>query len=480
MKRFISVVVGGLGLCAGLATAEEVVRILPAPVVEPAAQQPAAPAKPADKPAPEAKPADKPAAGAKAEGKPAAGAKAEGKPDAKPAEVKVAPKPAVAVRRVGVVNVANAKAQRERQKQTIQGMPDGGTYKLEDIVHFTLVDGRIKAEWVGNFTAGQTKRIKIKGSDAVYTVAQFNQPPNSFYTFVRYDFDAPDDEFWMTNLNIQQANNMVTLSAQGADPNGQFTNFYMLQRPNGVTMNVMGQNRAVVSGNAPDLLALRRSHPDEVRKYLIPTLRRMTGQPMLRPGPADAYRVFTTIPADPKVTSRIDALLPALMSSDAEVRETAVTALAKLGVPGALAALRYDPAALAPEQANRLDELVLAHTRMPIDDPEAAAKDPDFLLDCLEDEDATIRKAALAALNLAMGKKLAIDADAAAAAREKALDAVRKQLAKARKEADAKAAKDKPAAAPGAPGAPVADPNVIAPVLRPVARPLPARIEPVE
>jgi len=466
VKRFISVVVGGLGLCAGVAhAAEDVIRILPAPAVEPAVEQvadkPVAPAKPA----PEAKPADKPAA-------------PEAKADDTPAGAKVVAKPAVAVRRVGVVNVANnAKAQRERQKQSIQGMPDGGTYKIEDIVRFSLADGRLKAEWVANFTTGQQKRIKIQGSDSVYTVSQFNQPPNSFYTLVRYDFDAPDDEFWMTNLNIQQAQGMVTLSAQGADPNGQFSNFYLMQRPNGVTMNVMGQNRAVVSGNAPDLLALRRSYPDEVRKYLIPALRRMTGQTLLRPGPADAYRVFTSIPADPKITARLDAFLPALLSGDADVRERALAALAQLGAPGALAALRYDPAHLAPEQASRLDELVAAHARMPIDDPEAAAKDPDFLLDCLEDDDATIRRAALDALTTAMGKKVAVDPDAPAAAREKSIDAIRKQLAKARKEAEAKAAKDKPAAAPAAP---VADPNVIAPVLRPVARPLPARIEPVE
>src|SRR5436190_18413119 len=48
---------------------------------------------------------------------------------------------AVAVRRNFALNI---KAQREAQKNAVQQAPDGGTFKLDELVKFSVVDGRIE------------------------------------------------------------------------------------------------------------------------------------------------------------------------------------------------------------------------------------------------------------------------------------------------------------------------------------------------
>ncbi len=425
MKQILSIVLVGCSFGVGTLLADGPAT-RPAPATQPAGTQPAAPAKGA---------ANVPANAPAAQG-PAAGPAA-----AKPAAVVVN---GVVAKRVGMG--FNAKAQRDAQKQSIKNMADGGSFKMSDIVRFSIADGRIKAEWTGKFPSGQPKRIKIEGSDATWMVSQFSQGVNSFYTMVRYDFDAADDELWMTNFSFQQAQNVLSISAQGGDTCEIMRMFYS-QQPNHVIVNVTGwdQGRAkqIVSANAPDLTQLRSDHPDEVRKFLAPVLRKLTGQPLLRPGASDMYRVFAQIPADPKITSRIEALLPDLISPMPTDRERAAATLHALGIPGALAALRFDPDLLLPEQFNRLSDLIAAHSRMLIDDPAALMKDVEFLLDCAEDDDLTIRQTAIAALEKLLGRKTDIDPTAPAAKRTAAIDALRVKLAKERK---ANAPKDAAAA----------------------------------
>jgi hypothetical protein len=336
---------------------------------------------------------------------------------------------AVAVRGVAVNINANIKAQREAQKRSIQNIPDGGTFKLQDLVRFSIVDGRLKGEWISDskFPRGMTKRIKIEGSSATWLVNR----GNPYFNLTRYDFDGPGDGFWMSQISCQEGMGVTSMYAQGGE-NCPITQLSFSQQPTMATINLYGvQNnirRAMLNAHAPDLLQLRDEHPEEVCHYLIPLLRQMTGQPLLRPGAGDVYRVFTAIPADPAVTHAIESYLPALTSIDPIEREKAMKSLRELGGAGALAALRFDPDLLLPEQFNRLNALVALHSRVIVNDPAESLKDPNFLIDCFEDDDVRVRVAAKDALEKLFGHTVEFNPEAPAEKRSAAAEALRGKL----------------------------------------------------
>lgn len=352
--------------------------------------------------------------------KPAAAAPAE-KPAAQPQPVRKRP--------AGF----NSKAQRDAQRQNIKSMPDGGKYKLNDLVRFSITDGRLKTEFVGKVPAGQQQRVSIEGSNATWVVNRFENGMNSVYSLIRYDFDAPEDDYWMVSMSFQQNFNMLTIYAQGCD-NNEVMNLNFNQQPNNVMLNLHGfdnnRMKQILNGRSTDLVRLRNEYPVEVRRHFAPLLRKLTLQPILNPGPSDVYKVFTAIPADPAVTAKLEALLPGLTSASPSERSTATKQLNALGQAGALAALRFDADLLLPEQINRLYDLVAIHSRMTIEDSAAMLKDPFFLVDCLEDEELAVREQALAALEKKLGRKVTFDLNAPTEKRAAAADALRVKLDK--------------------------------------------------
>jgi hypothetical protein len=329
--------------------------------------------------------------------------------------------------------VAGTKAQRDAQRQNVMNTPDGGTFKLDDLVRITLAQGRLKTQWVADASLPnrQPRRIKIEGSNASWLVNHFISGPNSIDTLTRFDFDAPDDDFWMIQLSFQQALGVVTIYAQGGDTS-EVMRLYFQQQSSGVVINLSGiengRFRQVLTANAPDLFRLRDEHPLEVTRHLAPILRKLTGRSLLRPGAGDVYRVFSDIPADPAVTARIVALLPALMSDNPDQRDAATLALHATGPAGALAALRLDRDSLFPEQQNRMSTFVSLQSRMTLEDPAQAAIDPLFLIDCFEDDDLAVRQAAKSALEKVIGRPVDYDPAAPPERRASLADALRAKL----------------------------------------------------
>jgi hypothetical protein len=332
------------------------------------------------------------------------------------------------------VIVVNAKAQRDAQQRNVQNMPDGGTFKLEDLIHFSLVDGRLQSEWVGKLPPAQgQRRIKIEGSDATWLVNYFNNGPTVFYTLSRFDFDGPADGLWMIQFSFQQASHVTNIFAQGGETS-EIARLFYIQTPDTVTLNIstMENNRLhpMLNTRSDDLFHLRADHPAEVSRHLLPLLRNLTGQPILRPGAGDVYRTFTTIPADPAVTRRIDVLLPGLSSIDPVERDRATESLRELGAPGVLAALRYDRDLLLPEQGNRLSDFVNVQSPVTVGNPSDFDRDENFLLDCLDDDDRAVRAAAKAALEKLLGRSVAFDPAAPVNVRTQAAEALRQKLAR--------------------------------------------------
>jgi hypothetical protein len=312
---------------------------------------------------------------------------------------------------------ANA-SQREDQFKDVIDAPDWGTVRIADLIHFSLVDGRLESEWVGKSTNREPKRMRVEGSDATWLLNHVATTNGAFYSLKRFLFEGHEEDFWMVEFNTQEGLGTTTVIAQGGDA-CDVAGLAYSQSPTGITLMLTrrGVNRRRLI-TAPDLDELRRKHPNEACWYLLPILRQMTGQPILRPGGGDVYRVFTDIPADPAVTAQIDQLLPALAATDAQERDRATLALYALGRPGALAALRYDTESLIPEQRTRLQTLVARNAPLALDDPAAAARDPNFLIECLEDRDPAVRTGAKTLLEQALGHK--VDFDPAAPADRRA------------------------------------------------------------
>ena len=243
--------------------------------------------------------------------------------------------------------------QRKDQLDAVLEAPDWGTMRITDLIRFSVVDGRLESDWVGKTTNRQPKSLHIQGSDATWLINHVATTSGAFYQLKRFYFEGHEDDFWMVQFNTQEGLGSLSVIAQGGDSSDIAALAYN-QLPTGVTLTLArrGVNRPrTFPLDAADLLDLRRKHPNETCWYLLPILRQMSGQPILRPGGGDVYRVFTDIPADPAVTKQIDQILPRLAADDAQERDRATVALNDLGRPGALAALRYDPDALIPEHA---------------------------------------------------------------------------------------------------------------------------------
>lgn len=184
------------------------------------------------------------------------------------------------------------------------------------------------------------------------------------------------------------------------------------------------------SGRVTTLGDLRRLHPTFIDETLTPALRRLGVRGFFRRHPAgEVYRAFPDVPADPKAAGKLAALLPRLGASKGSVREAASAELEALGRAGVAAILRVDRTALSPEQNTRLD-LFLRSVGEPIGcdgglsarSPAEVSRDVDFLLDCLDDDDAGVRAAAKAALEAAVRHPVEFDVTLTGDARAAAVD----------------------------------------------------------
>jgi len=253
---------------------------------------------------------------------------------------------------------------------------------------------------------------------------------STYLTLSWYDFTAPDDEIWSTALTLRD-NNYVAMTAQTGDGAGGLR-IRLTQSSRRLRFTVTdaqqgGARRTIVTASADSVDQLRRENPEHVRNYLEPPLRKITGKSLLRPGPADVYGAFETIQPDPEVARQVIALLSRLDAESFKQREQASADLAKLGPPAVLAVLRLDRSLVSAEANTRLMSFLAAHGNSTVAS-QAAAKDPHFLVDCLDDDDAKVRAAAKAALEKMLDRPLKFDPSLTGAQRLKAVDAVRREV----------------------------------------------------
>jgi hypothetical protein len=240
---------------------------------------------------------------------------------------------------------AQVVSQRETMKTTTANYKVHGRYTLNQLVSFDVREGLLNLGLNADLpNQVEPLRLDIEGSDATWvarrrTLAGAAAAANSYVTLTRYDFDAADDKPWLITMTIRS--NYVSVSAQSGETPKIFR--VRLTQTNGtLSFNLSttegGRTQNLLTAQAPTLKQLQAEHPEEVRKYLAPLLRTMTGRSILRPGPADVYRVFDTIPADPAIARKLDDLLVRLDADSYAVRDKASAELHALGAASTPAA----------------------------------------------------------------------------------------------------------------------------------------------
>jgi hypothetical protein len=155
------------------------------------------------------------------------------------------------------------------------------------------------------------------------------------------------------------------------------------------------------------------NHPSEVNTYLRPIFR-MLGQEqtVFQVDPKTAYQVFSPAwKTDAATIAATDAAVAGLRADSYSDREAAMNRLRRLGEPAALYLMNVDSRSWSIEQAMRVDLFLAPY--LPLNDQTAAQlrTDPDFLLDCLYDSEAQIRRLALDQLRDVTGKSIDLNPD---------------------------------------------------------------------
>jgi hypothetical protein len=336
------------------------------------------------------------------------------------------------------------RANRDNQRKAHESLPEAPPVeRLDALVMLAEENGRLSAKIVPPVDAKPQARFRVKGVDGTFEVRAAGsfinrgggRRPVGLPRVTRYEFEpATDDALWVAHLDA--GDGYFSINAQSLTgrtslvQNDDHVTFSLFRRDPG------GVFRQAFHADADSFRDLRAAHPREFEELVVPILSKFSDLPFLRPGPAEVYRAFADLPADPTVTERVVTLIPALAADAFPERDAASRQLADLGQPGVLAIMRLDAAQLAEltdEQRSRLAAVVAASRRFaPSFEPEAALQDPRFLADCLEDTDPAVRAAAKRQLEKVLGHAVEFDPASEGDIRSSAAANIRKTLPKRR------------------------------------------------
>ena len=301
----------------------------------------------------------------------------------------------------------------------LTAQPPATAPSLCELFHADIRDRKLHV----SLTATARDRVTlVTDTDEEWNIAINATPVIGRFAHFTVTCDAREDDRWsdLHLVSVESDAQGLRISGIGrAADNSVAVTFF--QDAHGVQLIVTRSRRRprpIEDAAAADLVQLFNEHQPQVRTYLAPLLDEISSRSVLRPRAADVYRVFATIPADPVVVAKLAEFLPQLDSTDAKQRDDASAKLQALGGAAVLAALRMDMSQLSPEQRGRLGALIDASTLWL--DPVAAARDPHFLVDCLDHDEPDVRSEALTALRALAGRDIDFDAAAPLAARRAA------------------------------------------------------------
>lgn len=160
---------------------------------------------------------------------------------------------------------------------------------------------------------------------------------------------------------------------------------------------------------AADFPEFIRRYPTETSRYLRPIIEAYGPQPKLfMVDDALAASVFPeAFKVDDATRDRVISLVKQLDADSFRQRQDAGDALQKMGTPAATVLATLDRNTLTPEQAARIEAILASAQPTFKFDARKLREDKSFLLDCLMSDNRSIRVAALAALNKAIGAPVA-------------------------------------------------------------------------
>lgn len=322
--------------------------------------------------------------------------------------------------------------ERQTLRKTVEAYPLHGKFALSHLVRCTVVDGLLAVEVTRDVPdVEHAMRVEVEGSKGTWVVhRRLRGRANAYTTFAWYDFEAAEDRVWSSSMTIRD--NYLALASQvGDSTNGLRIRLTQSGRSLRFTVSQVEnrRSRTVVSATATSVRELVTENPQAVRQYLDPAVRKITGRSLFKPGPADVYRVFDQINPDPEAAQKVISLLGKLESDSFKEREQASAALAEMGAPAVLAVLRLDESLHSAEVRVRLDSFVASQSGAMFGTIAEARQDPHFLIDCLEDEDPKVRRAAKEALEKVAGRAVEFDDSLTGEARAQALERLRGELA---------------------------------------------------
>ncbi|HEY1922551.1 MAG TPA: hypothetical protein VGG44_07270 [Tepidisphaeraceae bacterium] len=182
--------------------------------------------------------------------------------------------------------------------------------------------------------------------------------------------------------------------------------------------------------SAPTLPALRQEHPREFEQYLRPVFRQFhQDRAVFGVEPQVAWQAMGDVwqpPAD--LQAKILPLIAQLDAVEYSDRARAQAELRKIGEPAALYLFSADRRNWSAEQKARTDKLLAEFFPLSAQQAKALGSDVNFLLDCLDSDDADLRVATLKHLNRALGRDVKLNLDVPAAERVAEIARLRKEL----------------------------------------------------
>jgi hypothetical protein len=190
-----------------------------------------------------------------------------------------------------------------------------------------------------------------------------------------------------------------------------------------------GEANHQIQFKARDFVTLRREHPDEVEQYMRPIFRALHADTaLLPPDTILAWQVFSAdARPDPNLAGKVRKLVDRMDADDYKDRDAAVKDVEKIGPAAGLELARMDRSKLSPEQASRVDGLLKEFNPVSEEAARRLGSDQAFLLNCLQDTDAFIARAALAHLQK-ISPGTSFDFALQGQSRRDAIEEIRKQL----------------------------------------------------
>ena len=164
--------------------------------------------------------------------------------------------------------------------------------------------------------------------------------------------------------------------------------------------------------SAPSFTAMCWEHPGEANEYLRPIFRRLGEEAALfAVGPRAAWQVMADDrPVDPATAAATDAVMKDLGAESFSQRERAAAELRKLGEKAAIYLMKQRPGNLSLEQEMRVDLFLVPYRPLSADQVTRLGRDPTFLIDCLYNNDAALKKLIVRRLEKITGREIDFDA----------------------------------------------------------------------